>query len=312
VEGDAPRFGRLERLAARDGWANEPADFTPWLAANLQELGEELGLSLTLKAREHPIGRYFLDLLLEDSNERVVIVENQFGQTDHTHLGQLLTYCAGAKAEVVIWIAERLTEEHIAALEWLNDSSVAGVGFFGVELELLRIGDSSMAPHFRVVVKPNEWAKRVRPEPSELIEWGWDAYSSQMRAPAHKLDIARQLTEKVESAVAERDLDLKKVFRKGYIAFQRSGGYNVMTIDFWGYRKVRFSVKLPGPPEDLGIVSPYPTLEVRWIPEWREWGWMIASAAEIPDVVPAVELARRFLSTTTIPAPQASGGDGIG
>src|SRR2546428_6702972 len=132
-------LGRLERRAAAMGWINEAGGFTPWLAANLAELGEELGLVLTLRAREYPIGRYSLDLLLEDSNQRVVIVENQFGQTDHQHLGQLLTYCAGTKAEVVIWIAEHLTDEHAAALEWLNDNSVAGLGFFGVQLEVFQI-----------------------------------------------------------------------------------------------------------------------------------------------------------------------------
>lgn len=174
---------------------------------------------MTLKEREHAIGRYYLDLLLEDSGQRVVILENQFGQTDHSHLGQLLTYCAGTKAEVVIWLAERLTEEHTAALEWLNENTVAGVGFFGVELELLRIGDSPLAPHFRVVVKPNEWTKRVRPERSELVEWDWNAYETHMHPPSHKLGIARVLVEKVEAAVLARNLDLKKVFRRGTSPF---------------------------------------------------------------------------------------------
>jgi len=288
------RFARLQRLPATQGWTSEYGDFTPWLAENLEELGEELGLSLTFKAREHAIGRYSLDLLLEDSNQRVVIVENQFGQTDHVHLGQLLTYCAGAKAEVVVWIAERLTEEHTAALEWLNENTVPGVGFFGVELQLLRIGNSQMAPHFRVIVRPNEWAKRARPEAAALVDWNWDSYASDLRPQPHKLEIARHLTERIEEELAQRDLALIRVFRKGYLAFQRTGGYNVITIDFWGYRKVRFSIKLPMPPSDLGLENPYPELEDRWIAGWREWGWMIGGVNEIPNVIPAIELAQRF------------------
>jgi hypothetical protein len=270
-DSESRRFGRLERLPATQGWTNEPTDFTPWLADNLDSLGDELGLSLTFKNREHPIGRYFLDLLLEDSNQRVVIVENQFGQTDHTHLGQLLTYCAGAKAAVIVWIAERLTEEHVAALEWLNENTVSGVGFFGVELELLRISDSPLAPHFRVVVRPNEWAKRVRPEPAILVEWDWNSYASELRILPHKLEIAKRLTERLEEALVERDLALVKAFRKGYLAFQRLGGYNVIIVDLWNYRKVRLSIKLPAPPRELGLESPYPGLEERWIPAWKEW-----------------------------------------
>jgi hypothetical protein len=51
-------------------------------------------------------------------------------QRSYDHLGKLLTYCAGTNADVVIWIAETLNEEHLAALEWLNKSTVQGVGFF--------------------------------------------------------------------------------------------------------------------------------------------------------------------------------------
>src|SRR4051812_10157588 len=96
------RFGRLVKVAAKDGWTHEGSDFTPWLAENLDRLGEAVGLALELRDREHAVGKYWLDLLLEDAQERVVIVENQFGATDHDHLGKLLTYCAGTSADVVI------------------------------------------------------------------------------------------------------------------------------------------------------------------------------------------------------------------
>jgi hypothetical protein len=120
----------------RSVWPNEATDFTPWLAQNLDALSQAVGLALEFRQREHPVGRYALDLLFEDTERRVVIVENQLEQTDHTHLGQLLTYCAGTSADVVIWISPFITEEHAAALEWLNENTVVGVGFFGVELEL--------------------------------------------------------------------------------------------------------------------------------------------------------------------------------
>jgi hypothetical protein len=31
-------------------------------------------------------------------------------------------------------------------LEWLNENTIADVGFFGIELEVLKIGDSLPAP----------------------------------------------------------------------------------------------------------------------------------------------------------------------
>jgi hypothetical protein len=214
-----------------------------------------------------------------------------------------MTYYAGTKADVVIWIAEKFTEEHIAALEWLNENTRAGVGFFGVELEVLRIGESALAPHFRVVVKPNEWSKRVRPEAPELVEWNWDTYESVLRAPAHKLEISRKLVERVEETLKQRGLYLALAFRKGYMGFQRGGGYNVITVDFAGYKEVRFSIKLPGSPEEIGIQNPYPKLQTKWLEQWKEWGWMISTSEDVPDVGPAVDLARKYTPALVLEAP---------
>src|SRR5690606_3777278 len=97
-------LGRLESVPLRAIWPNEAKDFTPWLADNLDVLGQAVGLALELRHREYPVGRYALDLLLQDAQGRVIVVENQLEQTDHGHLGQLITYCAGTQADVVIWI----------------------------------------------------------------------------------------------------------------------------------------------------------------------------------------------------------------
>ena len=91
-----------------------------------------------------------------------VLIENQLGRTDHTHLGQLLTYAAGLKAVTIVWIAQRITEEHRAALDWLNEITTEGVNFFGLEIELWRIGNSEVAPKFNLVSQPNGWTDSVR------------------------------------------------------------------------------------------------------------------------------------------------------
>ena len=154
-------LGKLERIPLRKAWAHEAGEFTPWLAQadNLQLLAETLGLNeLELAGIEHPVGDFKVDILCSDDGGKVII-ENQLAKTDHTHLGQILTYAAGVGAGKVIWVAESFRTEHVAALEFLNQHTTDELDFFAVEVELWRIGDSPMAPSFNVVVRPNDWAK---------------------------------------------------------------------------------------------------------------------------------------------------------
>jgi len=53
-------------------------------------------------------------------------------------------------------------------LDWLNEN-MADVNFFGLEIELLGIGDSMPAPQFKVVSSPNQWAKAVRASTSREL-----------------------------------------------------------------------------------------------------------------------------------------------
>lgn len=154
-------LSKLERVPLRAAWKHEATDFTPWLAseANLEALADALGLpELALVATEHWVGEFKLDILCTCDEEQVVI-ENQLEKTNHSHLGQILTYAAGIDARKVIWVAESFRPEHIAALEFLNQHTTEELNFFAVEIELWRIGSSPLAPKFEVVAKPNDWAK---------------------------------------------------------------------------------------------------------------------------------------------------------
>ncbi|GAB4575769.1 MAG: hypothetical protein Kow0077_28920 [Anaerolineae bacterium] len=157
-------LGRLKRVDLRMVWNHEEHDFTPWLASeeNLALLGDTIGLDLELDEREKAVGPFRADIVCKDTaNNTWVLIENQIERTDHIHLGQLLTYAAGLDAVTIVWIAAKFTEEHRAALDWLNEITGEEVNFFGLEIELWQIGDSSIAPKFNVVSKPNEWTKTV-------------------------------------------------------------------------------------------------------------------------------------------------------
>lgn len=156
-------LGRLEAVLPRTVWLNEARDFTPWLLANGERLGEALGIELELTAAEHPVGTFSLDLVGRDlTNDAILIVENQLEGTDHSHLGQILTYTAGTGASTIVWVATAFREEHRQALDWLNEHTDEGIHFFGVQVAVVKIGDSQPAPLFDVVAKPNEWQKKVR------------------------------------------------------------------------------------------------------------------------------------------------------
>ena len=156
-------LGTLERVAPSSLWNHEAHDFTPWLLANGDGLADALGIDLELEEAEHRVGAFSLDIVGRDAtNDAILIVENQLAATDHGHLGQILTYAAGTGASTIVWIAAAFREEHRQALDWLNEQTGKGTHFFGVEIEAFRIGDSPPAPHFKVLVQPNEWQKVVR------------------------------------------------------------------------------------------------------------------------------------------------------
>lgn len=156
-------LGRLEKVDVRAYWPDEARDFTPWLAENIHLLNEAIGgLDLEVEEQESRVGDFRTDLVCRAMNEPLVIVENQFGKTDHDHLGKLLTYAGGKDAAVIVWVAEEFREEHRAALDWLNEHTAGDVHVFGVQIELWKIGNSAPAPRFNVVSKPNDWVETVR------------------------------------------------------------------------------------------------------------------------------------------------------
>ena len=158
-------LGNLESVNIREVWQGEASHFTPWLAEpeNLERLGEALAMSLEPVRTETPVGPFNADIVCSDLNDNsTVLIENQLERTDHRHLGQIFTYAAGLDAVTIIWISPQFTEEHRAAIDWLNRITQDEFSFFGVEIELWRIGNSPPAPKFNIVAKPNDWTRAMR------------------------------------------------------------------------------------------------------------------------------------------------------
>lgn len=175
------KLGRLERVELRNAWASESSDFTPWLAQdeNIRLLGEAIGIELEVEAEEKNVGPFRADILCKDvANGSWVLIENQLERTDHSHLGQLITYAAGLHAVTIVWISARFTDEHRAALDWLNEVTNDSILFFGLEVELWRIGNSPMAPKFNIVSSPNDWTRSVA-DARKVIEQGAPSESRQ-------------------------------------------------------------------------------------------------------------------------------------
>ena len=155
-------LGQLKEVDVKEVWPSEPQNFTPWLAKNLPLLEAALKLDLRVLQQEAPVGPFFLDILATDEGGVMVVIENQLESTDHRHLGQLLTYAAGYDARTLIWITPNFRDEHRAALDWLNRWTSNEIKVYGVEVRVVRIGDSLRAPEFIPVVFPNEWFKSER------------------------------------------------------------------------------------------------------------------------------------------------------
>lgn len=157
----------IEELDLRTVFAREDSTFTPWLSRpqNLSRLSAALGMELELVGTELSTGAFRTDILARSvSDGGAVVIENQFGRSDHDHRGKALTYLAAHDARAVVWVAERFADEHRAALDWLNDQTPEHVGFFGVVPRLLRIGGSPPGLEFDVAVRPNALVKAVRAE----------------------------------------------------------------------------------------------------------------------------------------------------
>jgi hypothetical protein len=158
------QLGKLERINIREIWKNEAKDFTTWLAReeNLALLSAEIDIPLKFIKTEASVGSFSADILAEEENTgNKVVIENQLEETEHDHLGKIITYGSGFDAKYLIWIFRDIREEHRQAIDWLNEKTDS-LYIFALKMEVWKIEDSKPAPKFQIICSPNNWAKTVK------------------------------------------------------------------------------------------------------------------------------------------------------
>jgi hypothetical protein len=162
------KIGTLKEVSIRDIWKHEQYDFSAWLAQeeNIKLLNDKLGLTLVDINTEAYVGAYRCDILaVDETTGTKVIIENQLENSNHDHLGKIITYASGLDAKVIVWIVKEARDEHRSAIEWLNNNTSEDINFFLIEIHAYQIGDSAAAPMFQIIEQPNGFikvSKRIR------------------------------------------------------------------------------------------------------------------------------------------------------
>lgn len=169
VRGTMP-ISRLEKLQLRELWKHEAYGFTQWLAENLDFVSDTIGINLSLVEREAPAGPFSVDILAEDPQGHQVVIENQLEQTNHDHLGKLITYMSNLDAKTAIWITSNPRPEHEKAVHWLNETLPEDTSFYLIKIEAFHIGNSDPAPFLTIVAGPSVAGRQAGEEKKELAQ----------------------------------------------------------------------------------------------------------------------------------------------
>ena len=156
------KLEKLQQVNLRDIWKHEALDFTKWMSneENISLLLDEISITAENIKTEDGAGNFNVDISADEvETGKKIIIENQLEKTDHSHLGQLLTYASSFDACIIVWVVADVRDEHKRAVEWFNENMQSEISFFLVKTEVWKIGDSQPAVKFNIIVEPNDWAK---------------------------------------------------------------------------------------------------------------------------------------------------------
>jgi hypothetical protein len=148
----------------RSVWPKEP-DFSDWLTTQegIELIAQDLEVEIENPRREEKGSNFSCDVVanLVGDEKHIVVIENQYGRTNHDHLAKLLTYAATHKAMTGIWIAEEVADDHRQVIDWLNENTPDTVALYLAELKAYTIEASAAAPMLDLVCRPNVTMKQT-------------------------------------------------------------------------------------------------------------------------------------------------------
>ena len=130
----------LERLELgrfrRTIWPHEAHDFTPWLGhpENIGLLGDALGMELFVEEVEQSAGPYSADIVARDTDDAVVVIENQPEKTNHDHFASASHMPRFLMPGWLFGSPRASPMSTKKAFDWLNDKTGLDISFFAVRL----------------------------------------------------------------------------------------------------------------------------------------------------------------------------------
>ncbi len=154
-----PHIGHLQTVDPQAYWGAEPAKFVAWLAQDgvINMLGQALSLDLKPYDQAGQLDSVNADIICKDIiSDHLVLISIQLEEASHSQMGKLLSDVAGMDGGIYVLIANGFPKEQHAALDWLNSVTNEAYKFFALEIELWQIGNSAIAPKFKIDCQPHD------------------------------------------------------------------------------------------------------------------------------------------------------------
>jgi len=148
-------FGTLEFVDPNRVWENGGDSFAPWLLAHSDRIADLLGVDSGLGASPRVSTSTPGGVVGRDGDGNVVVMmSSRKSVAESSDLGRALGMAAEAKAARVAVVSAEFNAEQRRSISWLNECGDGTVGWFGIELRVMRIDDSPPAMLFDLVAGP--------------------------------------------------------------------------------------------------------------------------------------------------------------
>ncbi|MBN1803343.1 MAG: DUF4268 domain-containing protein [Candidatus Lokiarchaeota archaeon] len=120
---------KVDPIPLNKAWPKLDSDFTPWFEKNLASLENILNLKL------NPVDKRQGTILARDEDSNRVLIETNYGKSNDKTLGQILTFVVKHDIKKVIWLCEDPLDEHINAVNGLNDKKTQDALYYLIQLK---------------------------------------------------------------------------------------------------------------------------------------------------------------------------------